>query len=117
MSVCKINASTELTSGTPRDEVVDEEEAKWGQPELMDGPKIGVMSSWSELPLPSVLTLVDAVGIERLTDSERPRVYRCRGAGGTKSGGTWGPMLLVSSSDSTIPESRGRYFFSNLDVA
>jgi hypothetical protein len=74
MSVCKINASTELTSGTPSDEVVDEEEAKWGQPELMDGPKTGVMSSWSELPLPSVLTLVDAVGIERLTDSERPRV-------------------------------------------
>jgi hypothetical protein len=72
--------------------------------------------AWSELPLPSVLTLVDAVGIERLAHSERPRVYRCCGAGGTKLGGTWGPMLLLSSSDSTIPESRGRYF-SNLDVA
>src|SRR5882757_4116087 len=74
------------------------------------------MSSWSELPLPSVLTLVDARGIERFTDSERPRVYRCRCTGGTKSGTTRGPMLLLSSSDSTMPESRGRYFFSSLDM-
>jgi hypothetical protein len=45
MSVCKINASTELVFGTPSDEAVDEEEVKWGQQELVDGPKIGVMSS------------------------------------------------------------------------
>jgi hypothetical protein len=36
----KINASTELTFGTPSDKAVNEEVVKWGQPELVDGPKV-----------------------------------------------------------------------------
>jgi hypothetical protein len=45
MSVFKTNASTDPTSDTPSDEAADEEEVKSGQPVLVDGPKIGVMSS------------------------------------------------------------------------
>jgi hypothetical protein len=44
MSVFKMKASTDPTSGTLSDEAV-EEEFKRGQAELVDGPKTGVMSS------------------------------------------------------------------------
>jgi hypothetical protein len=76
MSVSKINASTELTFGTPATRQLRPKGKMWSQPELMKGPKLeksGATSSWSELPPLRVFTLVDVVGIERLTYPERPR--------------------------------------------
>ena len=72
MGVFKMNASTDMTSNTLSNDAVDEEEFKSGQQVLVDGPKISVMSSWSEPPPPSMLTPVDTHGIERSTDLEWP---------------------------------------------
>jgi len=72
MGVFKMNALTNMTSNTLSNDAVDEEEFKSGQQVLVDGPNIGVMSSWSELPPLSVLTPVDTYSIERSTDSEWP---------------------------------------------
>ena len=55
MGVFKINISTDMISNMLSNNAVDEEEFKSGQQVLVDGPKIGMMSSWSELPPPSVL--------------------------------------------------------------
>ena len=72
MGVSKMNVSTNMTSNMLSNDTVDKEEFKSSQQVLVDGPKISVMSSWSELPPLSVLTSVDTHGIERSTDSEWP---------------------------------------------
>ena len=44
MGMFKMNASTDLTSNTLSNNAVDKEEFKSGQPVLVDGPKISVLS-------------------------------------------------------------------------
>ena len=87
-----------------------------GPLELMDGPKIGVLGSWSELPIPSVLRLVDTVGIERLTDTERQghtvpwhRWY--------KNGGDMGSKAIALVLREHYAQVTWAIFFSRRDIA
>jgi hypothetical protein len=85
-STCvSVLAPIDPTSGTQSDEAERRKSLRVARRSMA-----GVMSSWLELPLLSALTLVDAGSIKRFTDSERPRVYRCRGAGGTNLGAPLG---------------------------